>query len=489
MQANASTETSGKQREDEMNPMLHPWTNRPHDLRARTRASCFRRTVFGLICAALFLFRATGSEAAGSVSHARPLPLEEAVNQAISRHPLLRGADARIEGAIGAKKEIEALQRPRLELQAVAVDGLSGAKGSGLGIQGVVSSQLVKDHALSLNVFQRIYDSGELGMRERSREHRVVSRESDRAAVRQQVGLDVVGAYIDLLRQEAVKKVLGQVIEERELFASVAAAGFQAGLRSELEVKLAEVQVLTARSRFTEAEANLEIGWARLWSSMGEIEASDRSLLPLRQELPEPPAFEGALASALDHRPELRSARASMSASDLEMKAVAASRKPLVRGFASGGLANTTLSGDDIEGAVGVAVKLPIDVSHEYRARFDQARSRKDEAEAALDTRLNDIVLEIRRGLVGYQNLVRQREVVASELEHAEAAFRIAESQYQAGLVSFADRVQAETTRLEIRTRFEQVRHDQVTAWAKLWIAQGRDLEQLVKDLQDNTEE
>ena len=70
-----------------------------------------------------------------------------------------------------------------------------------------------------------------------------------------------------------------------------------------------------------------------------------------------------------------------------------------------------------------------------------------------------------------------------------EAAFRIAESQYKAGLVSFADRVQAERTRLEIRTRLEQVRHDQVVAWAKLWIAQGRDLEQLVKDLQDLTEE
>ncbi|MBI2944935.1 MAG: TolC family protein [Candidatus Wallbacteria bacterium] len=412
---------------------------------------------------------------------APPLSILEAVALAELNHPRVAGMQARVKGVEARRREVEGATRPQVELQAVHVDGLSGAKGAGLGVQGIVSSQLVADNAAGVNISQRLYDSGELRSRDRALSYQAASARSETEAARRQVGLEATRAFVEMLKQDALLAIYRDLLRDRQAFAAQAESYLRAGLRTGIDASLAKIQVARARGLVSAAENRRSQAWSALRRALGETSlagsestSSPRELLPVRQAPRSLPSAASLLQAAQLARPEVVAAQEAVDAARAEVQAVRATRKPQVVGFLSGGAANTARSPDgDLEWAGGVAVKLPLDVSSVYGERIAQAQARLLEAEARLLDVRQQTTLEVNQALADMENLRQQQEVDLEELEQARAALKVSDSQYRAGLGTFLDRLQAENAVIEARGRLREREFDSVVAWTRLQVARG----------------
>jgi outer membrane protein len=408
------------------------------------------------------------------------LTLVDALDLAARHRPLLAGTRSRTEEIRARRREVAGARLPQLALQAVRVGGLSGAKGAGLQVAGIVSSQLVRDHAGGLNLSQRIYDSGEIRKRKRALAHEVESARADEVAKERQVGLEVAGAFVEVQKQEALLALAREVLEQRSAFIVHAENALAAGLRSEIDVKLARVQEARARSLVSAASARRDQAWAGLRRAMGSPPGLPDRLAPVAREEPAVSGVAPPAAHALASRPEVVAAREAETAAALEAASVRATRRPQVVGFLSAGAANTPRSGDDLEWAGGVAVKLPVDVSQVYHERERQARRRTEQARTRRQEAEELVKLEVEQAIAEHRNLQAQRQLANEEVESAQAALRVADAQYRAGLGSFFDRLSADNALLDARTRRDASAFDLFLARVRLDVARGRSVRQAV---------
>ncbi|MBI4868764.1 MAG: TolC family protein [Candidatus Wallbacteria bacterium] len=425
------------------------------------------------------------------------LSLSEAVALAQRNHPRVAGMQARLEGVEARGREVRGESLPRVELQAVHVGGLSGAKGAGLGVQGIVSSQLVADDAVGVNVWQRLYDSGELRHRKRALAHQTGVARGEGEVVQREVGLEAVKAFVEVQAQQALLAVYLDLLSDREAFAAQAEGYLKAGLRTGIDASLARVQVARARGllaavtgRRDRARASLDRALGMAGSPDGQTgpgssAAPPRELVPLRLALPALPALEPLARFARTSRPEMVAARRAVEAAQAEIKAVRATRNLQLVGFLSAGAADTARSrADDFEWAGGVALKLPLDVSSVYGERIGQARARLREAEARLRDAEEQVYLELRQARLEVENLRQQQEVDRQELEQAHLALKMSDEQYRAGLGSFLDRLQAENSVVEASSRLRQREFDSLASWVRLQVAGGATVPEAVAGLE-----
>lgn len=405
------------------------------------------------------------------LSDDRPLSLRRAVNLAESRHPSLAAAAARIGAAERRRRELAGEQRPRLELQAVHVEGLSGAKGAGLGVQGIVSSQLLRDDAAGLNVWQRIYDSGEISHRKRSQGDLVKNAEALAESLRRQVGLTSAGAFLEVLKQRTLVDLYEKLVTARDLFVAQADAAHRAGLRPFVDLGLARVQQSRARSLLAGVRSREGQALASLERGIGT--PLRRALAPIEVTPASAASVDSLIARGLERRPELLAARKSLEAARHEEKAVAATRGPQVVGFLSGGAANTPLPGSDLEWAGGVALRVPIDSNSVFSERIAQARQRREEAAATLQDATEQVTEQIRVAAAEHNGLLEQYRMERQEVAQAEDVWKVAASQYGAGLGTFLERSQAEDALLEARARLDGRRFDLLLARLRLEVASG----------------
>ncbi|MBI3891651.1 MAG: TolC family protein [Candidatus Wallbacteria bacterium] len=422
------------------------------------------------------LVEATAPALAASPS----LTILEAVALAEQNHPRIAGMQARVTGVEARRREVRGDGLPRVELQAVHVEGLSGSKGAGLGVQGIVSSPLIADNAAGVNVWQRLYDSGEIRNRKRSLSYQADSARTETEATRRQVGLDAVRAFVEVLKQDALLSIYRDLLRDRQAFATQAESFLRAGLRTGIDASLAKIQVARARglisgttNRRDQARTALQRALGEASSDRGGTAAASRALTPPRYEPPAIPALDTLLQTA-QSRPEIVAARQSVEAARADIRAVRATRDPQVVGFLSGGAANTSRSPDgDLEWAGGVAVKLPIDVSSVYGERIAQGEAKLHEAEARLRDVEQQVALEVQQAGADLENLRQQQEVDREEIQQASSALKVSDSQYRAGLGTFLDRLQAENAVVEATGRLREREFDSLVTWTRLQVTRG----------------
>lgn len=404
------------------------------------------------------------------------LSILDAVSLAERNHPRVAGMLARVKGVEARRREVRGQALPQVDLQAVHVDGLSGAKGNGLGVRGIVSSQLIADNAAGVNLSQLIYDSGELRNRQRSLSHQADSTRTETEATRRQVGLETVRAFVEVLKQEALLSLYQDLLRDRQAFVAQTESFLRAGLRTGIDASLAKIQVARARGLISAATNRREQAESALQRALGETSPASalRTLAPVEYEPPAPPSLGTLLQNAQASRPVVVAARQAVQAARAEIRAVRATRHPQVVGFLSGGAANTSISPDgDLEWAGGIAMKLPIDVSSVYGERIAQAEARLHETEARLHDVEQQVALEVQQAAADLLNLRQQQEIDREEIQQARSALKVSDSQYRAGLGTFLDRLQAENAVIEATSRLREREFDSLVTWTRLQVARG----------------
>ncbi len=397
-----------------------------------------------------------------------PLSLAACIDHALEHNPKTRAAYL---AARSAEADVAVARGAYLPTADLGVDvGISGALGddSPAGEPGVGATT-------RFTVSYMIFDGSRRGAVDGARA-RLDSAALNERAVLLDVALDVEEAWLGLQGAAWTRDTVEELIREAEYQHRLAEARFEVGLARRYDVvqakatlKEVEVQRATAANGLVRARGGL----AR---AMGINVRAALEVQALAQEDAAAilPPVDRLMKDALDHRPELGRARASVREALAATRTARSGHLPTISADAS--IAGRWDSPSNLTGpwAVGVGLNLPLfrglRTTNTVRgAEFDEARARAELADA-----ISDVQFEVWAAHTAVLDADAVRSATAALLEAAEESVAVAEADYKAGTGTMAEVLDAQAGRAGARLGLLQARLDHLLSLSRLQRAVGQ---------------
>lgn len=431
----------------------------------------------------LFVFLLIGL----TLSAQAPLTLTEAVKLALTRHPSLEAASARVQAAESRIAQARSGWLPR----ATYTEGFQSGNNP-VYVFGSLLTQhqftaanfnlgpLNRPDALSnfqsqVSVDQVVYDFGatrsavnaaRIGKQMTEEERRRIELALIVGVARAYHGVALAGESLHLA-EESLKSANADLERSRSLQ--------RAGLATESDVLSVQVHASSVSEYRARAAADLRIARAALNEALA-LPLDDEHTLTTPMESPKPPGEPGATREdqAIQLRPELLSARLSKDLSAAQKSAAKSQYWPVIglhgvfeadrQNFASKGGANWLFA---------ASARWTFFDGNRTRATVAEARHMKAAAAASEKQMDAGVRMEVRRAEA---NLDASRERVTTTRDtvaQAEESLRIIRNRYSNGLATVTDLLRSETALLESKTHRLAALYDQRTASVQLEAATG----------------
>jgi outer membrane protein len=264
-------------------------------------------------------------------------------------------------------------------------------------------------------------------------------------ATRMQLLLQADGAYFAALSARAVKAVAARTLTTRQLLLDQVAALASNQLKSELDVRFAQVGVDDARLLADKAETDWQSAQSSLAALLGRREPTTFDLVeePAPGELPA--EAEPLVVLALARRPDLAQQRFERDASRRFARAQHGLSYPTISAFGSAGI--VPLHDEHFVheyAAAGVNLNLPLFAGGLNRAKQREADLLADAADAALADAENNAIRDVRVAWLEAGHARERIILTAHLLASANAALDLARARYEQGLSSIVELSQAE---------------------------------------------
>jgi NodT family efflux transporter outer membrane factor (OMF) lipoprotein len=288
----------------------------------------------------------------------------------------------------------------------------------------------------------------------------------------------ITQSYIELYRQNALAEIAGRSETQRQDIVNITRRRVKAGLDTQLEIRQAEGQLPQARVAREQAEASAQLAIHELATLTGQGADAYASVRPptlaVDAALPVPADLP---INLLARRPDVLSARLSVEAADAGRRAAKAAFYPDVSlralaGIGAFGMSNLVSWNARGYGA-GPFISLPLFDGGKLRAEYRGSEANLDYA----ITGYNDVVLhavqQTADQITRIDALARERIDQQQTLEANEAAYKLAEERYRAGLASYLSVLNAETQVLTARQGMVDILASQAVARVNLLLAVG----------------
>ena len=312
------------------------------------------------------------------------LTLGQAVQAALSNHPVLRQAEVDIGAAETRVKRARSNRLPQIDAGGLAKVGLAGSA-SLLEPHGLASSPEPEGMAVSGNVLQDLLDFGRSETESRARRAEVEYFRQTLLAEERNIALEVSKAYYEGLRAAGRIQLAQAKVRERALAARQAEALHRAQLGPKLDADSAAVRLVRARLAVTEGEATLRQAFAALNAAMGEEPTRAYALREPETTAGIPEPLDALLTEAAANRPELAAVAARIRAGEEWVRRAERERYPRIRAMFSGGwirFAELTLS-RLLFGGFGI--QLPLLMGGRLQANIEETRLGLERTQAARD--------------------------------------------------------------------------------------------------------
>jgi len=299
---------------------------------------------------------------------------------------------------------------------------------------------------------------------------------ADAVAVADEAAARAAGAYVALLRAEALLEARTADSALASELLDIARRGAAAGVSVALDVTRAEAQLAEARSDLIGARRDRDMGRLTLRRRLGL--PLDATVL-LTDQLDGPalaeavPAADSAVVRAMRERPDVRAAAEGDRAAGDRLSAIRAEYLPSVGVFGDQGLAGGPYAHLLRTYSYGIRVSVPIFDGLRRSARAGEQTALLQEAEARERDLRQQVEAEVRGALL---DVTSGREQVAAGRERLRLADReYAESRerFRTGVSGNADVVQASSSLNRARTRLVDALVNFQTARVALARAQG----------------
>ena len=289
----------------------------------------------------------------------------------------------------------------------------------------------------------------------------------------------VAQAYLDLYRNNALADVAQRTEAQRQRILEITRRRVQSGLDTNVELREASgavpeahvewLQAQTAAALDTHQIAALSGQGALVYAQVRRPTLDPAAILPLPAALP---------ADLLGRRPDVLAARDRIEAARAGQTAAKAAFYPDINlaafaGTSSIGIFSNLFQGASASYGAGPAIHLPLFDAGRLRAEYRGAAAEIDDAVAVYNQSVLQAVRETSDQLSLVETLNAQIVQQQQSLDDAEAAYRLAEERYRAGLSSYLTVLTTETAVLSARREHVGLISDQAIARVNLLLAVG----------------
>lgn len=269
---------------------------------------------------------AVSPRASGQTAAPAPLTLEQAVSQALAANPATRIADTQIAQAQARLGQAQSQRRFRITFDSTA----SGSNASV--IQPPPSHESFGTLQNTLTVPIPLGARPGLAVKQAQEQFGAVSAQRD--AARLALNAQVIGAFYDVLRRQALLLVAQQTLAQSTRAREDARKRFAAGDVPELDVLQAQVPEASALAALDGASNDLEVARQALNSLLGSPLDAPLTLADVTANTPPPlgilqaPTLAAAQAQVLKSSPDLRAGEATVRAAEAGLQASRLYRQP-----------------------------------------------------------------------------------------------------------------------------------------------------------------
>ena len=388
------------------------------------------------------------------------LTLQQAHEIALRNHPRISVADLQALAAREVTREAQAAFFPNLAGNVVAVG--TANESTRLAAVGALNNPSIFDRAASgVTLSQLITDFGRTANLTGSARFRQRAEEAQALATREQVLLEVDGAYFGVLQAEAVSRVAGQTVATRQSFLDQVTALATNRLRSDLDVSFARVNLEEGRLLLSKAQSDREAAFAQLTALLGAREPGSYRLV----EEPLPPALATNVSpfvqQALETRPDIQRLRNEREAALRFARAERDARFPTISALASAGtvpIHDPALR--DNYAAAGVALNVPLFAGGLFAARQREAELRAQALSESLRDQENNVIRDVHIAWLNAQNAFERLRISRALLENARRAFALAQARYKVGASSIVELNQAQLDEVSAEISFTTTQYE-----------------------------
>jgi NodT family efflux transporter outer membrane factor (OMF) lipoprotein len=288
----------------------------------------------------------------------------------------------------------------------------------------------------------------------------------------------IAQAYIELYRQNALADIAQRSEAQRQNILDITRRRVTAGLDTQLEIRLAEAQLPQARVAREQARSAADLAVHELATLSGQgadaYASIQRPVLDVQAALPVPTELP---INLLARRPDVLSARLSVEAADAQRLAAKAAFYPDISLHALAGIGafglNNLVQWNARGYGGGPVLSLPIFDGGRLRAEYRGSEAQLDGAISSYNDTVLRAVQQTADQLTQLDALANEQRDQQQTLEASEAAYKLAEERYRAGLAGYLSVLNAETQVLAARQSMVDILTSEAVARVTVLLAVG----------------
>ncbi len=381
------------------------------------------------------------------------LTLSDAVQQALSLHPQMEAAQARIDQARGSRRQAGLSPNPRLAAQSEDIRFWGDTSHN--------FSDTTEDY---LFVGQVLEVGGKRGRRVDVASSTVRSSEIEREAFIRQLRARVSAAYWNAAGAVRMRDLLRENVQTYEEDVRYIKNRVEQGVMAESDLMRIEVERDRVRMQALTAARDADTTLVELYRAMGRSDFPATELVdPL--DTAQPAALPD-VAAVLNSRPEARLARERVTQAEADVSLQKADAKPDPEVFAG----YKRLTGLD---TLYAAVQIDLPFRNRNQGNIESSMAQVRLAKADLALAYNGIRADVEAAERAYRD---QREVLAdmpSTLDKARESERLARAAYREGAIDLIRLLDAERNRIDIQAQYYRALVDLQQSIVNLSLAAG----------------
>ena len=415
-----------------------------------------------------------------AAQRARSVTLEEALDLASQRSPVLRASRQELRSAEAQQEIAKSAYLPKLDAieawtntnnpaQSFAIQLNQGRfTQAGFDINTLNRPGSIENYRSALNLVQPIYNGGRerLGVKIAELGHQASTEGFEHT--KQRVLFAVTRGYYDLALAKAVQKIAADAVQIAETNAKQIAARYKSGATVKSDLLQADVRLAGLREESIRADQALHITEVALRHAIGLDEAVDTADGLSQGTAPEQ-NLEAVIVRALESRPDYRMMAAELRKAQMTTKLSKSSYLPnlnLQGSFENNATFPLGSNGQSNYGAFGMfSVNLFNGLSDAAHVR--KARAQEEQAREQLEAKRREIEVEVVDASYGVSAAKERIAVSESAVAQAEENLRIIGNRYQSGIAPVLDLLTAELV-------LNQAKQNRLRSFYDLKVGQAR---------------
>ncbi|WP_287940395.1 TolC family outer membrane protein [Sphingopyxis sp.] len=325
-----------------------------------------------------------------------------------------------------------------------------------------------------------IYQGGAVRNAVKAAEYRVEAGQSDLRATEASIFSQVVGAYMDVIRDQAIVQLNQKNVAVLKTNLQASSDRFEIGDLTRTDVAQSQARLALAEGDLRGAEANLIRSRENYVKLVGDAPV-DLQPPPALPNLPQ--SVEDAVAIALNNNPDIEAANQRINASRADIGAARAARMPKLSATLGGGYnnnlhsipaGNTVAENTTKSAAAGLSLTLPIFQGGRPSAQVRQAQSRSSQAIETYVATERDVIAQTRGAYAAWQ--ANERVIAATEQAVGANALSLegVRAENSVGTRSILDILNAEQEYLNAQVQLVSAKRNSYVAAFSVLAAMGK---------------